>query len=159
MPLLIGFTPLVYTLLEARVIQYLSRTRLRILFVNPFSQKRVSCIQQTANISCRQDCDENARLSFLFCFARMCTLFHLGYDIARSLNEEEQLLPEVLKDMGYQTHMVGKWHLGQHERKFTPLGRGFDTYCGNLGGAADNFHHNCEILWNVNRMVLSEEIL
>ncbi|CAM9685177.1 unnamed protein product, partial [Sphacelaria rigidula] len=67
--------------------------------------------------------------------------------------ERSQLLPEVLKDMGYQTHMVGKWHLGQHERKFTPLGRGFDTYCGNLGGAADNFHHNCEILWNVNRMV------
>lgn len=104
--------------------------------------------QQTAGISARRARTDNGCgcLAFVFRLARLCKLFDPGYDIARSLNEEEQLLPEILKDMGYQTHMVGKWHLGQHERKFTPLGRGFDTYCGNLGGAADHFHHNCEIL-------------
>lgn len=67
-------------------------------------------------------------------------------DLAKALNEEEELLPEVLKNIGYQTHMVGKWHLGQYERKFHPVGRGFDSFCGNLGGSIDYFYHNSELL-------------
>lgn len=66
---------------------------------------------------------------------------------ARALNEEEELLPEKMKELGYMAHMVGKWHLGSYERKFTPVGRGFDTYCGNLGGGTDFFYHNCELVY------------
>eukprot|EP00942_MAST-04A_sp_MAST-4A-sp1_P010230 g10230.t1 len=38
--------------------------------------------------------------------------------------------------------MVGKWHLGESSFRFTPLGRGFDSYSvGYLGGAEDYFRH------------------
>lgn len=67
----------------------------------------------------------------------------LGF--ARALNEDEELLPEILKDEGYQTHMVGKWHLGSHERKYSPLARGFDSHCGSLGGSIDYFYHNGQL--------------
>lgn len=63
---------------------------------------------------------------------------------AEALNEEEELLPEVLKNLGYQTHMVGKWHLGHFERRFHPVGRGFDSFCGNLAGSLDYFYHHGE---------------
>lgn len=71
-------------------------------------------------------------------------------EYALALNEEEELLPEVLQSLGYQTHMVGKWHLGHYERKFHPVGRGFDSFCGNLGGNLDYFYHNCELVTQEN---------
>lgn len=64
-------------------------------------------------------------------------------DRATALNEEEELLPEKMKDLGYMTHMVGKWHLGFFERRFAPVARGFDTFCGQHGGATDYFYHHC----------------
>lgn len=40
-------------------------------------------------------------------------------------------IPEVLKDAGYRTFMVGKWHLNE---KTKPTERGFDEFYGMLGG-------------------------
>jgi len=44
-------------------------------------------------------------------------------------------IPQMFKDNGYTTHMVGKWHLGHSRERFHPLKKGFDTFFGNyLGG-------------------------
>lgn len=40
-------------------------------------------------------------------------------------------LPEALRPAGYQTFMVGKWHLSEQT---SPTGRGFDEFYGMLGG-------------------------
>src|SRR4051812_30898915 len=50
----------------------------------------------------------------------------------------ETTLAQRLKDAGYTTGMVGKWHLGQ-ERKFNPMSRGFQSFYGFLGGARSYF--------------------
>jgi arylsulfatase A-like enzyme len=52
----------------------------------------------------------------------------------------EVSLARRLKDAGYATAIVGKWHLG-YEDKFSPNAHGFDHafYC--LGGGMDYFHH------------------
>ena len=42
----------------------------------------------------------------------------------------EKLLPEYMKEAGYDTHLYGKWHLGYCDERFRPNNRGFDTSYG-----------------------------
>ena len=51
----------------------------------------------------------------------------------------ERTLPQALKDAGYDTAMVGKWHLGHADQKYWPQNRGFDHFYGNLVGEVDYF--------------------
>ncbi len=44
----------------------------------------------------------------------------------------KQIFPQYMKDAGYETHMVGKWHLGTYDYSYLPNNRGFDTYLGYL---------------------------
>ena len=55
------------------------------------------------------------------------------------LPTDERTLPQALKEAGYQTYMVGKWHLGHADRKYWPQNRGFDHFYGNLVGEVDYF--------------------
>ena len=54
-------------------------------------------------------------------------------------------LPEVLREEGYSTHMVGKWHLGYCNTDYTPLSRGFHTFFGSLSQQADHYTREHEI--------------
>mmetsp|Transcript_40033 Transcript_40033/g.89927 ORF Transcript_40033/g.89927 Transcript_40033/m.89927 type:complete len:526 (+) Transcript_40033:23-1600(+) len=65
--------------------------------------------------------------------------FAPGSDAA--LNSTYKLLPRYLKEQGYRTHMVGKWHLGDYKMSVLPTSRGFDTFLGYLSGAEDYFNH------------------
>ena len=55
------------------------------------------------------------------------------------LPTDERTLPQALKEVGYETEMVGKWHLGHADKKFWPQNRGFDHFYGNLVGEVDYF--------------------
>jgi arylsulfatase A-like enzyme len=51
------------------------------------------------------------------------------------------MLPAHLRQLGYQTAAVGKWHLGMFAPDVLPTGRGFDSFFGYYGGAEDYFTH------------------
>lgn len=52
-----------------------------------------------------------------------------------------QLLPEYMKDAGYETHMIGKWHLGSFKQDVIPSERGFDTFVGYLNDEETYWSH------------------
>ena len=50
-------------------------------------------------------------------------------DSKYGLPAEEITIAEALKEQGYATAAIGKWHLGHHEQ-YLPTNHGFDTYYG-----------------------------
>lgn len=56
------------------------------------------------------------------------------------LPPEHPTLPSLLRDAGYDTALIGKWHLGSLPT-FGPLKSGYDRFFGNYGGAIDYFTH------------------
>src|SRR6516164_2784982 len=58
------------------------------------------------------------------------------------LATDEWLLPQVLKEAGYTTAIIGKWHLGHADRTYWPRQRGFDYQYGPLLGEIDYFTHS-----------------
>ncbi len=67
-----------------------------------------------------------------------------GYD--RVIPFEKGLVSEILREQGYSTFAVGKWHLTPKRDQTQagpfnrwPVGRGFEKYFGFLGGATDQY--------------------
>jgi arylsulfatase A-like enzyme len=54
----------------------------------------------------------------------------------QGLHPNEATIAQRLKEAGYATGLIGKWHQGE-EDKFHPLNRGFDEFFGFLAGAHD----------------------
>ena len=63
---------------------------------------------------------------------------HRPEDSWGNLADAAVLLPRRLKEAGYHTAIVGKWHLGL-EAPDTPLDRGFDHFHGFLGDMMDDY--------------------
>lgn len=57
------------------------------------------------------------------------------------LATDEWILPQALKEAGYTTALVGKWHLGHFDPKYWPRQRGFDHFYGAMVGEIDHFKH------------------
>jgi len=74
------------------------------------------------------------------------------------LATDEWLLPQLLKQAGYQTAIVGKWHLGHIDKKYWPHQRGFDYSYGPLIGEIDHFKHTSHGVtdWYRNNKVVKE---
>lgn len=56
------------------------------------------------------------------------------------LPPEHPTLPSLLRNKGYSTMLIGKWHLGAYP-KFGPLKSGYDHFWGFRGGGVDYFTH------------------
>ncbi|MDE0103861.1 MAG: arylsulfatase, partial [Bryobacterales bacterium] len=71
----------------------------------------------------------------------------------------EHLLSETLGAAGYQTFLVGKWHLGIDRIAAHPYRRGFDQSYGHLGASIDYFTHVWinSLDWHRNGVALQEE--
>jgi arylsulfatase A-like enzyme len=57
------------------------------------------------------------------------------------LDTTEWLMPQCLKEAGYKTAIIGKWHLGHADKKYWPKQRGFDYQYGAMIGELDYFTH------------------
>src|SRR3954464_8732708 len=78
------------------------------------------------------------------------------------LADDVSTIAEVLRDNGYSTLMVGKWHLckdadvtGTGSRRSWPLQRGFDRFYGIMVGLTDMFHPHA--LYRDNSCVTPDE--
>ncbi len=74
------------------------------------------------------------------------------------LATDEYLMPQTLKDAGYYTAIIGKWHLGHADPKYWPRQRGFDYQYGPLIGELDYFTHeqHGRVDWYRNNKVVRE---
>jgi N-acetylgalactosamine-6-sulfatase len=57
------------------------------------------------------------------------------------LPASETTISRLLKESGYRTAGLGKWHLG-YEKQFLPPVHGFDYFLASLGGTIDYYYHN-----------------
>jgi len=75
------------------------------------------------------------------------------------LPTDEKTLPQALKEAGYKTLMVGKWHLGHADKKYWPQNRGFDYFYGNVVGEVEYFtrERGGVIDWQRNGVFLKED--
>lgn len=58
------------------------------------------------------------------------------------LDTSEWLMPQCLKEAGYNTAIIGKWHLGHADKQYWPKQRGFDYQYGAMIGELDYFTHS-----------------
>jgi len=69
---------------------------------------------------------------------------------AGNLPLSETLISQRLKEIGYHTGIIGKWHLGASGPEYLPIARGFDDSMGTIGnlgeGKGPSFYRGKEML-------------
>jgi arylsulfatase A-like enzyme len=60
---------------------------------------------------------------------------------------ETPSIATLVKKAGYETYLVGKWHLG-YPKKFSPIQNGFDYFYGFHAGAIDYISHSNDLFEN-----------
>ncbi|XP_077515238.1 arylsulfatase B-like [Amblyomma americanum] len=67
----------------------------------------------------------------------------LAVDVAEpwGLPLDIRILPQYLSDLGYESHLIGKWNLGSFTQSRTPSMRGFDSFYGFYSGEEDYYSH------------------
>jgi arylsulfatase A-like enzyme len=73
--------------------------------------------------------------------------YYGNWDSQAGLPVDVRTAPRYLKDLGYRTALIGKWHLGHTPAKH-PLNRGFDRFFGILGGQHDYFDPDRGAAWS-----------
>ncbi len=74
--------------------------------------------------------------------------YALGRPLATATSADKELglpasgrsLPQLLKNNGYATALIGKWHLG-YKPKFSPAAHGFEYFFGFKSGYVDYYQH------------------
>ena len=72
------------------------------------------------------------------------------------LSSDAVLLPQVLKKAGYESAIIGKWHLGL-ESPNTPNEKGFDYFKGFLGDMMDDYYTH--LRFGNNYMRLNDQLI
>ena len=62
---------------------------------------------------------------------------------------DNTMLPKILLENGYDTHMIGKWHLGMYKWEYTPTFRGFKSFYGFYGGS-EGIQHDIPYIFGAN---------
>jgi arylsulfatase A-like enzyme len=80
---------------------------------------------------------------------------------AWGISTHELTLPGLLRQAGYRTALIGKWHLG-YDINFHPMNHGFDEFRGYVGGNVDYHTHVAgygkkELDWWKDRKIGNEE--
>ena len=72
---------------------------------------------------------------------------------------DERTLAQALKQAGYFTAIIGKWHLGEWKKAHLPMQRGFDHQYGHYSALIDSFTHarGAVFDWHRNEQPLNEE--
>ncbi len=85
--------------------------------------------------------------------------YAIGKNTEGSLPLSLKLLPEYLGEAGYQSVMVGKWHLGHATSAMLPMARGFEQVYGHYTGGVGYWDHvhGGGLDWHRNGVALREE--
>ncbi|XP_075971685.1 arylsulfatase B-like [Anticarsia gemmatalis] len=76
----------------------------------------------------------------------------------RGIPLTERLLPSYMKELGYSTHLVGKWHVGMSREEYLPTSRGYDTHYGMRGGYVDYYTYNKVETWPSGRQMFGLDL-
>eukprot|EP00730_Choanoeca_flexa_P012448 TRINITY_DN4284_c0_g1_i1.p1 TRINITY_DN4284_c0_g1~~TRINITY_DN4284_c0_g1_i1.p1 ORF type:complete len:569 (+),score=147.90 TRINITY_DN4284_c0_g1_i1:3-1709(+) len=70
---------------------------------------------------------------------------------AYGLMLNDTTMAEKMLEAGYDTHAVGKWHMGFYKWAYTPTFRGFNSFLGFYSGGEDYFQHTTSGAYDMHR--------